>query len=104
MSNYIVVKTLCDDKDKIKEIEKSLLEKHLVSGIQISKVESTYWWDKKIETCLEYLLEGRTQKHLFKEIEEEIKKIHPYQVAEISYYEIDGSKEFLNWIDTNIKE
>ncbi len=38
-----------------------------------------------------------------KEIENEIKQIHDYEVAEISYYEIkNASKDFLNWIDKNV--
>ena len=33
----------------------------------------------------------------------EIKQIHDYEVAEISYYEIkNASKEFFDWIDKNI--
>ncbi len=103
MNEYIIVKTLCDDKKIVDNISNTLLQKHLVSGCQISTVESTYWWNNTIESCTEYLLEARTKKTLFKEIEETIKKIHPYEVCEISYYEINGSKEFLNWIDINTK-
>lgn len=52
----------------------------------------------------EYKLEFRTEESLYGKIETEIKKIHNYEVAEISYTEIkDGSKEFLNWIDNSIK-
>ena len=103
MNEYIIVKTLCDDKQIVEKISKDLLLKHLVSGTQISTVESTYWWNNKIESSTEYLLEVRTKKSLFKEVEEIIKKIHPYEVCEISYYEINGSKEFLNWIEVNTK-
>ena len=40
---------------------------------------------------------------MFNEIENEIKQIHDYEVAEISYYEIkNASKEFFDWIDKNI--
>ena len=37
------------------------------------------------------------------EIENEIKKIHDYETAEISYSEIKGAnKEFLDWIEQNL--
>ena len=37
-------------------------------------------------------------------IEDEIRQIHDYEVAEISYYETkNASKDFLNWIDKNVK-
>lgn len=103
MSEYIVIKTFCDKEENTNAIKNILLEKHLVAGIQIYKLESKYWWNNEIESSSEFLLEGRTKKYLFDEIVQEIKKIHLYQLPEISYYEIGGSKEFLNWIDKNIK-
>ena len=103
MDKYIVVTTLCDKEEIANKIITSLLEKKLVAGSQISQVHSKYWWNKELEECNEYKIEFRTKEHLFKEIEEEIKKIHDYEVAEISYQEIKGSHEFLNWIDENIK-
>lgn len=68
------------------------------------KVHSKYWWNNKIEACDEYKLEFRTKENLFDEIENEIKKIHDYKVAEISYYEINNaSQDFLEWIDKETK-
>lgn len=46
----------------------------------------------------------RSKESLYKEIEQEILKIHDYEVCEISYYEIkDGNKEFLDWIEKETK-
>lgn len=104
MSKYIIVTTLCDKEEIVNKIVNALLEKKLVAGSQVSKVNSKYWWNNKIEECNEYKLEFRTKSSLFNEIENEIKKIHDYEVAEISYYEIvNASNEFLNWIDENTK-
>ena len=53
-----------------------------------------------MEECDEYKLEFRTKESLYNEIENEIKKIHDYKVAEISYYKINSiNKDFLDWID-----
>ncbi|MEE3343407.1 MAG: divalent-cation tolerance protein CutA [Bacilli bacterium] len=104
MNKYIIVTTLCNKEEIANKIVDTLLNKQLVAGSQISKVHSKYWWDNKLEECDEYKLEFRTKSILFKEIEKEIKKVHDYEVAEISYSEIiDASKEFLEWIDDNIK-
>lgn len=76
------------------------MEKKLVAGSQVFKVHSKYWWNNELEECDEYKLEFRTKESLFYEI----MKIHDYETAEISYSEItNGSKEFLNWIDSNIR-
>ena len=104
MDKYILVTTLCNKEEIANKIIDILLEKRLVAGSQLSKVHSKYWWNHKLEECDEYKLEFRTKESLFDEIENEIKKIHDYEVAEISYCPINhGSKEFLDWIDENVK-
>lgn len=104
MDKYIVVTTLCDKKKIANQIVDILLSKKLVAGSQVTKVNSKYYWNEKLEEGSEYKLEFRTKESKFRDIEEEIKKIHNYEVAEISSYEIkNASKEFLNWIDENIK-
>ena len=99
MEKYIVVTTLSDNLNIIKKIHKGLLEKHLVSGCQISEVNSTYWWNNEINESNEYKLEVRTLEKLFSKIELIIKQNHNYELPEISYYEINGSKEILEWIN-----
>lgn len=104
MDKYIIVTTLCDKEEIANKIIDTLLEKRLVAGSQLSKVHSKYWWNYELEECDEYKLEFRTKESLFSEIENEIKKIHDYDVCEISYYEIkNSSKEFLSWIYKNTK-
>ena len=104
MDKYIIVTTLCDKEEISNKIINTLLEKRLVAGSQVTKVHSKYWWNNKLEEYDEYELDFRTKESLFSKIENEIKKIHNYEVAEISSYEIESaSKEFLNWIDETVK-
>ena len=104
MDEYIIVTTLCNDEEIAKQITLSLLENKLVAGSQVSKVKSIYWWKNKLEESEEYHLEFRTKKHLFDEVKAEIKKIHDYEVAEISAVKIENANpEFLKWIDENVK-
>lgn len=104
MDEYIIVTTLCNKKEIANKIIDTLLEKKLVAGSQLSKVYSKYWWNHELEECDEYKLEFRTKESLFVEIENEIKKIHDYETAEISYSEIKGAnKDFLSWIDKETK-
>ena len=94
IDKYIVVTTYCDKKEIADKIINTLLEKRLVAGAHISVVNSSFWWNNKIEKNDEYKLDFR---------EKEIKQIHDYEVAEISYYELEGAnKEILDWIDQNI--
>ena len=106
MEKCIVVTTLSDNLESIIKIQKELLENHLASGCQISEVNSTYWWNNKINESKEYKLEVRTLEKLFSDIELIINQNHNYELPEISYYEINGNKEILEWINkysNNIK-
>ena len=100
MDKYIIVTTLCNKEEIANKIIDTLLEKKLIVGSQVTKVHSKYWQNNKFD---EYKLEFRTKETIFNEIENEIKQIHDYEVAEISYYEIkNASKDFFDWIDKNI--
>ena len=104
MKDCIIIKTLSDDLKIIKNIQNELLQKHLVAGCQISEVESTYWWDNKIENTKEYCLQMRTVEDNYNKIETIIKDLHNYKSPEISYIKLYGSKEIIEWINkyTNI--
>ena len=98
MEKYIVITTLSDNLEIIKEISNYLLNNHLVVGCQISTVNSTYWWDNELVESTEYKLEMRTIENNYNKIKEIIKKKHNYKVPEISYYEIKGNNEIKCWI------
>lgn len=103
MDQYIIVTTLTDKESIALKIQDELLKKNLVAGVQMAKVKSKYWWNNEIEEREEFHLEMRTKKSLYKIIEKIIKGINDYDVCEISYYEINGSKDFLNWQDAVTK-
>ena len=104
MNKYIVVTTFCNKEEIANRTIDTLLEKRLIAGSQVSKVHSKYWWNNKLEECNEYKLEFRTKESLFTAIKNEINKIHDYETAEISYYEINSvSQDFLDWIEKETK-
>ena len=99
MNNYILITTACDTLEEAHKISEALLEKHLISCSQTSTIESAYHWQGKIEHKTEYLLELKTIKKNYPEIEKLILELHSYEVPEIAAYDIVlGQKDFLNWI------
>lgn len=48
-NKYIIVTTLCDKMDIAIKIRDVLLNKKLVAGVQIEKIDSLYWWNKELE-------------------------------------------------------
>ena len=101
---YYNVKTAIDNLEIAKEITKALLEKKLVCSVQQKEITSTWWWNNELESSKEYLLEMKTKKSLYKEVEKEIKKLHSYDVPEIYAEQIkDGSAEYFQWIEEDTK-
>ena len=101
---YYNVKTAIDNLEIAKEITKALLEKKLVCSVQQKEITSTWWWNNELESSKEYLLEMKTKKTLYKEVEKEIRKLHAYDVPEIYAEEIkEGLPEYFQWIEEDTK-
>ena len=83
-----------------KKITDHLLNEKLVACVSILPIiKSKYWWKGKIESHSEVLMILKTKTNLYKEIEKEVKNLHPYTVPEIISFKIDKSnKDYLNWI------
>ena len=104
MNKYIIITTLCDKEEIANKISDSLLEKKLVTGCQISKVKSKFWWEDKVKEIDEYKIVITTKNSLFNDIKKEIEKIHDYEIPPISCTEmINANEEFFEWIDKYTK-
>lgn len=106
MDEYIQICTTTEKKSDASYIARSLLEGRLAGCIQIvGPIESAYLWKENIEIAEEWLCFIKTKKSLYEQIEKEIKKIHPYELPElIALSIIDGSKDYLEWLSSEIKE
>lgn len=104
MEKCINISVLCDSNAFASRIQDLLLEKKLIAGCQISKVNSKYWWNGQLEDITEYKLDLKTRISLYQKIYEEIRSIHDYEVFELSYFEIGGNKEFLEWINNETSD
>ena len=104
MNKYIMITTTFDNKDEANKISELLLKERLVSCCQISNITSSYHWKGKIEHAEEYLLQMKSKKELYNQIEKIILENHSYETPQLVAYDIiDGYKEYLNWIEGETK-
>ena len=101
---YIQVFTSVAKKSDAEKIAKTLVNKKLSACVQIiGPMESIYKWKRKLQKSKEWLLVIKTKRNLYKKLEKEIKRIHPYQIPEIIALPIiKGSKEYLNWLNKEV--
>ena len=105
MAEYIQIFTTTEKKDDADVISREILEKRLAACAQVlGPITSTYWWKEEIEKTEEWLCIMKSRSDLFKELEEAIKSIHPYEVPEIVAVPIvSGSQSYLEWLEQEIK-
>lgn len=102
MSNCSITITTTDDLKVAKEIAEKLVEQDLAGCVWQDEVSSTYKWQGKIVTSLEYRLFIKSAKSKFTEISTIIKKYHNYDLPGIIEIVIsDGDWEFLKWLGGN---
>lgn len=102
---YIVVLVTAPNAEQAKKIASFLLKKKLVACVNIiSKVESFFWWQGKIDKAKEGLLIIKTKKKLLNRLIKAVKSKHAYSVPEIiALPVISGNKDYLNWIDESCR-
>ncbi len=104
MSRYIQVLTTAGNREEANEIAEKIVSERLAACVQVIAAESTYRWKGRVEKEAEYLCIIKTTQLNFKELEEFIRKIHPYQTPEIlSVPILSGNPEYLDWLEKSVK-
>jgi periplasmic divalent cation tolerance protein len=100
MTDFIQVSTTTDKREDAEKISQAIVSQRLAACVQIAgPVTSHYWWKGEIEKAEEWLLLIKTNRDLYHQLEEEIRRIHPYDVPEIiAVPVIEGSRDYLDWI------
>lgn len=100
-TKFITIFVTCGSKKEAKRIVNSLLKKRIVACANIiDGIESRFWWRGKIDRAKEALVILKTTKKNFKALEQEVRRVHSYEVPEIIAMPIAaGSKKYLKWIE-----
>jgi len=104
-TKFIILYCTVPDQQTAEMISKNLVEEKLAACCNIVPgLKSVYRWEQKIQTDDELLLIIKTRSTLYAEVETQIKDLHPYTVPEIIALPlINGSVEYLNWMDENVR-
>jgi len=97
----IVVLVTTSSEDEARKIVDLLLSQRKAACINVMpRVDSTFWWQGKLDSAQESLLIIKTRVSLLAEIIDLVKGIHSYTVPEIIALPIiGGNEDYLKWID-----
>ncbi len=74
-----VITTTADEQDA-KKLAQAALEKRLAACVQIGgPVESSYWWNGRIESAREFVCVFKTTSAAYPKLEKLLLELHPYE-------------------------
>lgn len=97
----IVVLITVPSRETGQQIANDLLRRKLAACVNIlAPITSIYTWEGQAHTDEEAMLIVKTRLGLFEELNQAVKKLHPYEVPEIIALPVlMGSSSYLAWID-----
>lgn len=105
MTDKIVVLNTCANQEEAERIARRLVEEHVAACVNVvAGVRSFYRWQGAIESSEEWLLVIKTTREKFDALRTTLEKAHSYDIPEIVALPIvEGSTNYLNWIDGSLR-
>ncbi len=100
-----VVLVMCGTLTEGRRIARRVVSDRLAACVNIvlSPAESFYTWKGKLERAREYLLVMKTAAKHLAELENEVQRLHSYEVPEFIALPItEGSKKYLSWLEESV--
>ena len=106
MKKLSLVYVTTSSKAEADKIGRTLLEKKLCACINVwGGMESTYWWEGKLETAQEWVLLIKAPAEKVETILPLIKATHSYTTPCVMAWDIDrGSPEYMEWLHRTTQE
>jgi periplasmic divalent cation tolerance protein len=105
-TDKIVIFVTTGSEEEAHKVAELLLERRKAACVNIMPgVDSSFWWQGKLNSARESLLIIKTRASLLSEVIELVKSVHSYDVPEIIALPIiGGNEDYLKWIDDEVKE
>ncbi|HYB92824.1 MAG TPA: divalent-cation tolerance protein CutA [archaeon] len=105
MTYVIVLITVASEDEAVKIVHRLLNDKLIACANIVKGVRSIFWWKGTIESSNEILVLMKTHSKLIKDVIKITKKLHSYEVPEITVIPIKtGYIPYLRWIRESIRK
>jgi periplasmic divalent cation tolerance protein len=105
-STEIIVLVTASSVEEADKIARTVVDGGLAACANIlPAVKSIYIWEEKLTEDTETLMIFKTKSHLFRMLEQAVKRLHSYKVPEIIGLPLlMGSEDYLKWITENTRK
>ena len=98
MKPVLIISTY-PNKKSILKIANELVKTKIIACVNISKIDSVYSWNGKIQNSSEYIAIFKTVTKNKTKLKKKIIETHPYDVPEIVEIDVNSiNKSYLNWL------
>ena len=98
MKPVLIISTY-PNKKSISKISNDLIKNKIIACVNISKIDSIYSWNGKIQNSPEYIAIFKTVTKNKTKLKKIIAETHPYDVPEIAQIDVASiNKSYLNWL------
>ena len=98
MKPVLIISTY-PNKKLILKITNDLVKTKIIACANISKIDSVYSWNGKIQNSSEYIVIFKTMTKNKNKLKKIIAETHPYDVPEIAEIDVTSiNKSYLNWL------
>jgi len=103
-AKYVVVLVTAPDLKTARKLARAALSARLIACANlVPKIESHYWWQKKLETSSEVLLLLKTSHVRLTALEKLILANHPYDTPEFIVLPLSGgNRRYLDWLTVSV--
>ena len=99
----ILVYIICKDEQEAVKISKQLLDKKLIACSNMHPIRSMYHWDGKAQDDKEFVIIAKTKEKNYKEIKEEVQKLHSYDIPCILKINAEANESYGKWVNEEVK-
>ncbi|MBD3348819.1 MAG: divalent cation tolerance protein CutA [Candidatus Eisenbacteria bacterium] len=100
------MQTTIGARERAESLVVEVVERRLAAcGQIVGPIESTYWWNGRIETEREWMCVFKTTERRAEALEAFLLDAHPYEVPEVVGFRLDFiSHDYGDWIDDETDE
>lgn len=90
------------NKEEAENICSQLLTHKLIACSNIIPVQSAYWWNHLIQNDQEWISIVKTAPEKYQDLEDEVVKLHSYEIPCIVKWEVSANAAYEKWIRESV--
>jgi len=98
-SEFYMILTAFRSRAEAGLFAENVVSRRLAACVNVfGPVVSTYWWLGKREKTEEFLALVKTSETRVEELVTELKRVHSYELPEVTVFKVSGSMEYVAWV------